>query len=163
MLRLLLAASRNLPRLTVTTLGAVSSNKPSAPRVTPKPLRPRPPKLAAWRGNRREFVRRFKDGSRLVRVPVRKKGRPREIVEWLELREIRVQLHRKGHRSTELRLWTTLLDPKLAPASELVELYAKRWEHELYFREVKHSLRRTDLLQSHTVTTAAQDDGGPHR
>ena len=104
-----------------------------------------------------EFVRRFKDGSRLVRVPVRKKGKPREIVEWLELREIRVQLHRKGHRSTELRLWTTLLDPKLAPASELVELYAKRWEHELFYRELKRQLRKSALLQSHTVTTAAQE------
>jgi hypothetical protein len=104
-----------------------------------------------------EVVRRFKDGSRLVRVPVRKKGKPREIVEWLELREIRVQLHRKGHRSTELRLWTTLLDPKLAPASELVELYAKRWEHELFYRELKRQLRKSALLQSHTVTTAAQE------
>ena len=104
-----------------------------------------------------EVVRRFKDGSRLVRVPVRKKGRPREIVEWLELRQIRVQLHRKGHRPVELRLWTTLLDPKLAPASELVELYAKRWEHELFYRELKCQLRKNALLQSHTVTTAAQE------
>ena len=104
-----------------------------------------------------EVVRRFKDGSRLVRVAVRKKGKPREIVEWLELREIRVQLHRKGHRSTELRLWTTLLDPKLAPASELVELYAKRWEHELFYRELKRQLRKSALLQSHTVSTAAQE------
>jgi hypothetical protein len=104
-----------------------------------------------------EVVRRFKDGSRLVRVPVRKKGKPREIVEWLELREIRVRLHRKGHRATELRLWTTLLDPKLAPASELVELYAKRWEHELFYRELKRQLRKSALLQSHTVVTAAQE------
>ena len=104
-----------------------------------------------------QVVRRFKDGSRLVRVPVRQKGKPRQIVEWLELREIRVQLHRKGHRSTELRLWTTLLDPKAAPASELVALYAKRWEHELFYRELKRQLRKSALLQSHTVTTAAQE------
>jgi len=78
-------------------------------------------------------------------------------LEWLELREIRVQLHRKGHRPTELRLWTTLLDPKLAPAAELVELYAKRWEHELFYRELKRQLRKSALLQSHTVTTAAQE------
>ena len=104
-----------------------------------------------------EVVRRFQDGSRLVRVPVRQKGKPREIVEWLELREIRVQLHRKGHRSTELRLWTTLLDPQLAPASELVELYAQRWEHEMFYRELKRQLRKSALLQSHTVVTAAQE------
>ncbi len=102
-------------------------------------------------------VKRFKDGSRLVRVPVRKKGQPRVIVEWLELREIRVQLHRKGYRATELRLWTTLLDPTTAPAQELVELYAQRWEHELFYRELKRQLRKNGLLQAHTVTTAAQE------
>jgi hypothetical protein len=104
-----------------------------------------------------QVVRRYQDGSRLVRVPVRKKGKPREIVEWLELREIRVQLHRQGYRSIELRLWTTLLDPLRAPASELVELYAQRWEHELFYRELKRQLRKSALLQSHTVTTAAQE------
>lgn len=104
-----------------------------------------------------QVVRRFKDGSRLVRVPVRKKGQPRVILEWLVLREIRVQLGRKGHRPTELRLWTTLLDPKTAPARELVELYARRWEHELFYREIKRQLRKSGLLQSHTVTTAAQE------
>jgi hypothetical protein len=104
-----------------------------------------------------QVVRRFKDGSQLVRVPVRKKGQPRVILEWLELQEIRVQLGRKGHRPTELRLWTTLLDPTMAPAGELVELYARRWEHELFYREIKRQLRKSGLLQSHTVTTAAQE------
>ena len=102
-------------------------------------------------------VRRFKDGSRLVRVPVRQKGRPREIVEWLELREIRVYLQRKGFRTIELRLWTTLLKPQAAPALELTALYAQRWEHELFYRELKRQLRKSALLQSHTLTTAAQE------
>ena len=39
----------------------------------------------------------------------------------------------------------------------MAELYARRWEHELYFRELKRQLRKTDLLQSHTVDTAAQE------
>lgn len=104
-----------------------------------------------------KIVRRFKDGSRLVRVPVRKKGQRHVILEWLELREIRVQLHRQGFRTTELRLWTSLLDPTSAPARELVELYAKRWEHELFYREIKRQLRNSGLLASHTVTTAAQE------
>jgi hypothetical protein len=93
----------------------------------------------------------------LARVPVRQKGRPRVIVERLELREIRAHLHRNGYRSTELSLWTTMLDPVTAPASESGELYAKRWEHELFYREIKHQLRKSGLLQSHTVTTAAQE------
>lgn len=104
-----------------------------------------------------QVVKRFRDGSRLVKVPVWVKGRPREISHYLELREIRVRVGRQGHRSQTLRLWTTLRDPKQAPAPELVRLYAQRWEHELYYRHLKHELRKTELLQSHTVHTAAQE------
>ena len=104
-----------------------------------------------------EVIRRLRDGSRLIRVPVREAGRPKHIVGWLEIREIRVRVGRPGHRATTLQLWTTLRDPRTAPALELAQLYARRWEHELYFREVKRQLRKTDLLQSHTVDTAAQE------
>ena len=104
-----------------------------------------------------QVIRRLKDGSRLVRVPVRKKGQPRLIMQWLQLREIRVQIGRKGFRIIPLRLWTTLLDPKRAPALELVKLYAKRWEHELFYRELKHQLCKSEVLQSHTMATAAQE------
>jgi hypothetical protein len=54
-------------------------------------------------------------------------------------------------------LWTSLLNPRTAPVLELAQLYATRWEHELYFREAKRVLRQTDVLQSHTVITAAQE------
>ena len=104
-----------------------------------------------------QTVRRFKDGSRIIRVPVRQKGKPRVILQWLELREINVRVGRRGFKSQELRLWTSLLDPKSAPAGELAELYAQRWEHELYYRELKHALRKGEVLQSHTVMTAAQE------
>jgi hypothetical protein len=101
---------------------------------------------------------RLLDGSRLIQVPVReKRRRGYRIVRWLDLREIRVQVGRSGHRPHELRLWTSLMDPETAPARELAELYARRWEQELYYRELKHHLRRTDLLLSHTVETGAQE------
>jgi len=100
---------------------------------------------------------RLKDGSRLVRVPVQQKGNQRVIVQWLELREIRVRVQRPGHRAHELRLWTSLLDPQAAPAGELAELYARRWEHELYYRELKCQLRQSEVLQSHTLETGAQE------
>lgn len=73
------------------------------------------------------------------------------------VREIWARVERKGWRSEPLRLWTSCLDPKAAPAAELVELYGRRWEQELYFRQLKLQLRRTALLQSHTVKTAAQE------
>lgn len=106
---------------------------------------------------RAQTVRRLKDGSRIVRVPLRQKGKPRLIVQWLELREIRVTVRRNGHRTTELRLWTDLLDPTAAPALELVKLYAQRWEHELFYRQLKRQLRKSEVLQSHTVETGAQE------
>jgi hypothetical protein len=110
------------------------------------------------RGNIKvQTLKRFKDGSRLIRVGVRQKGNPNRIVQWIELREIRARVGRKGYRCQELRLWTSLLDWRSAPALELAPLYARRWEHELYYRELKHQLRKSEVLQSHTVATAAQE------
>lgn len=102
-------------------------------------------------------IKKLPDGSRLVRLNLRDKRRCWRIVDHVEIREIRVQVGRKGFRPQALRLGTSLLDPRTAPAPELAQLYATRWEHELYFRETKRILRRTALLQSHTVETGAQE------
>jgi hypothetical protein len=102
-------------------------------------------------------VTRLADGSRRVRLQVREKGRPWRVAHHIEMREIRVQVGRKGFRRHELRLCTNLLDPRTAPALELAQLYATRWEQELYFRNAKRVLRQTDVLQSHTVETGAQE------
>jgi hypothetical protein len=104
-----------------------------------------------------QVLTRLPDGSRRIRVAVREKGRPSHILQWLELREIRVHVGRRGFRQQAVRLWTSLLNPRTAPALELAQLYAARWEHELYFREAKRVLRQTDVLQSHTIVTAAQE------
>ena len=104
-----------------------------------------------------QTIRRYKDGSRLIRVGWRPKGGPNRSVQWLEVREIQVRVQRKGFRPQVVRLWTSLLDWKTAPAQELAQLYTQRWEHELYYREIKRQLRRTDVLQSHTVETGAQE------
>lgn len=104
-----------------------------------------------------QVVKRLRDGSRQVRVPVRKKGQPRVILHWLTLRQIRFRVARPGFRGVELRLWTSLLDSRQAPAQELAALYAQRWEHELFYRDLKHQLRKSEGLQSHTMETAAQE------
>ena len=59
-----------------------------------------------------EGRRRLKDGSRLVRVPVRAKGARHLVASWLELREIRVRVQRPGHRAHELRLRPACSTPK---------------------------------------------------
>jgi hypothetical protein len=97
------------------------------------------------------------DGSHLLTVAVKPRHRPTPETRTLTVRELHVRVARVGHRGTTLRLWTSLTDPRTAPALELARLYGQRWEHELYFRELKRHLRRTDLLQSHTVDTAAQE------
>ena len=104
-----------------------------------------------------QTLTRLPDGSRRIRVAVREKGRPSHVQQWLELREIRVHVGRQGFRRQELRLWTSLLNHRTAPAMELAHLYAARWEHELYFRDAKRVLRHSDVLQSHTMVTAAQE------
>ena len=113
--------------------------------------------LRASRSVKPRLIKRLPDGSRLVGLPVRAPRNPSRIVAWLEVREIRVQVRRAGARAHELRLWTTLRDPRTAPALELAQVYASRWEHELYFREIKRQLRRSAVLQSHTVETGAQE------
>lgn len=113
--------------------------------------------LRARRGTKPRLVTRLSDGTRIVALAVRAPHTPTRILEWLEVREIRVQVGRRGHRTHEVRLWTSLLDPQTAPALELAQVYTQRWEHELYFREIKRQLRTTDVLQSHTVETGAQE------
>jgi hypothetical protein len=113
--------------------------------------------LRAGRATKPRVVRRLADGSRLIQIALRARQRPGQILKWLEVREIRVRVGRQGHRAHAVCLWTSLLDPRTAPALDLAQVYTQRWEHELYFREVKRQLRKTDLLQSHTVETTAQE------
>jgi hypothetical protein len=113
--------------------------------------------LRASRVTKPRVRKRLADGSRVIQIAYRARHRPSQILDWLEVREIRVRVGRPGHRTHELRLWTSLLDVRTAPALELAQLYAQRWEHELYFRELKRQVRKTDVLQSHTVETAAQE------
>src|SRR5262245_61542618 len=98
---------------------------------------------------------RWRDGTRIVAIAIRHNRHLSR--EWLEVREIRVRVGRAGHRTHDLRLWTSLRDVTNAPALELAQLYAQRWEHELYFRELKRVVRKTDVLHSHTVITGAQE------
>lgn len=89
---------------------------------------------------------------------MRQKGKPRVITQWLELREIRVRVQRAGHCPQELRLCTSLADPKRAPAQELIDLYARRWEHELYYRELKQQERSAP--EPHAGNGRAGNRGG---
>ena len=99
---------------------------------------------------------RLKDGSHLITVQVREEGSQRSV-RSLQLREIQARAQRPGFRAQQVRLWTSMLDWRQAPAMELVRLYAHLWEQELYFRQLKLELRRSDRLQSQTQETMAQE------
>lgn len=98
------------------------------------------------------------DGSWLVEVKVRD-PETRRVTGTLTLREIHATItYEGGAKPLAVRYWTTLLDADLHPAAELVELYAKRWEEELFFRELKSHLHgKSDLLDAQTPETAAQE------
>ena len=102
-------------------------------------------------------LKRLSDGSQLVEIKALNPKDHHEVVGTAVVREIRATLRRKGCRPLKVRFWTTLIDEKQYPAQELVRLYMSRWEHELYFRELKHELGTNDLLRSQTVETAAQE------
>ncbi len=56
------------------------------------------------------------------------------------VREIRVPIRVPGARTRSLVLVTTLLDPSLYPAEEIAALYARRWQIELCFDDLKTTL-----------------------
>lgn len=103
-------------------------------------------------------LKQLSDNSWLVRIKVIKPG-TRLQIGTLILREIHAEVQFGGGTKPQaMRLWTTLLDETEHPAATLVELYATRWEEELFFRELKSHLHgRNNLLDAQTPETAAQE------
>ena len=54
-------------------------------------------------------------------------------------------------------LRTSLLDWKKHPATELLALYARRREREIFCRELQVDMCSVKLVQSHTPATAVQE------
>ena len=90
------------------------------------------------------------DGSALVEIRAGQKTR--------RVREILARVQRgAGGPLTTVRLWTSLLDWQRYPAQELLALYGRRWEQEIFYKELKVDMRSTPCLQSHTPLTATQE------
>lgn len=58
----------------------------------------------------------------------------------ITVRILRFSAQVRGFRSRRLTLVTTLLDPKLYPAQEIIGLYARRWRLELCLRDLKSTM-----------------------
>jgi len=99
---------------------------------------------------KRRLLEVYPDGSALVEIAA---GKAKRLV-----REILGRVQRSGRGPiTTVRLWTSLLDWRQYPARELLALYGRRWEQELFYKELKVDMRSTPLLQSHTPLTAMQE------
>ena len=83
-----------------------------------------------------------------------KGGQPSEILsasEWallpaqITVRIIRFTATIRGFRSRHITVVTSLLDPKLYRAQDLIELYARRWRLELCLRDLKTTMGMEQL------------------
>lgn len=103
-------------------------------------------------------LRRLADGSWIVALKIQDPHSGRVVGSQL-VREIRAQLRVEGQGQVlELRLWTSLFDPVAHPALGLVQLYAQRWEQELFFRELKGNIHGAgQLLHAQSIDSAAHE------
>ncbi len=96
------------------------------------------------------------DGSAMVEVRLCDK-KWRKVLKTMLVREVRARVwSRMQEKWVEVRLWTSL-SMEQAGAQKLIELYARRWEQEVFYKELKLQVARNGLLQSHTPETAQQE------
>jgi len=62
------------------------------------------------------------------------------LPEKLLLRQVKVIVDQPGFRTKSYYIVTTLLDAKAYPAAELAEAYRRRWDVELFFRDIKTTM-----------------------
>ena len=105
--------------------------------------------------------RRLADGSVLAWVEPTRPGSakyPLRAGMWVRIISYRVTDERLGEKGKVYRLVTTLLNPHVAPALTLVNLYHERWEVELVIDEIKtHERAQRKVLRSKTPEGVRQE------
>lgn len=113
-----------------------------------------------WRTRRNarlDVDRRLADGSYLSRIYAATSDR-RKQRSGIAVRVIDYRLKDVPGAEQIYRLITTVLDPALAPATELAALYHERWEIETAFDELKTHLRGAQIvLRSKTPELVRQE------
>lgn len=112
-----------------------------------------PSDVALWRR------RNLPDGSYLALLrPHAGLKYPMKKALWLRVIEYHISDERLGEPGKVYRLGTTLLNPRRAPAKELIVLYHERWEIELVIDEIKtHQRAQLKVLRSHTPDGVRQE------
>jgi hypothetical protein len=106
---------------------------------------------------RSRYVRRLGHNDQLVEY-VKPPRKPKwmtddqyaTLPETLLVREVRYVTSQKGHRTKEITLVTTLLDPVVYTSKALAELYLSRWQVEVNFRHLKTTMGM-EVLHCKTV------------
>jgi hypothetical protein len=80
----------------------------------------------------------------------------RKLPGQITVRIIRFTATIRGFRSRRVTLVTTLLDPKIYPADQLIALYARRWRLELCLRDLKTAMGM-ELLRCKTPDMAEKE------
>lgn len=103
--------------------------------------------------------RRLADGSVLAWVPPTSRVQyPMRQGRWVRIISYRVTDERLGEKDKVYRLVTTLLNPRVAPALDLIALYHERWEIELVIDEIKtHERLQRKVLRSKTPAGIYQE------
>jgi hypothetical protein len=71
------------------------------------------------------------------------------LPEEMRVRELRYTIYTRGYRVAEVTLATTLSDAPEYPAEALADLYFRRWQVEVYLRDLKITLKM-DVLKCKT-------------
>ena len=104
-----------------------------------------------------KILHQLQDGSAMVEVELRDKAKPRKVLQTLRVREVRGRVWKRSEKKwVDVRLWTSL-SVEQATAKELIGLYVRSWEQELFYRELKLQVAGGDLLGSNTPETAQQE------
>ncbi|WP_421265144.1 IS4 family transposase [Aeromonas veronii] len=88
-------------------------------------------------------------------VLVRLKTSPQARKKWSQLPDtVEARLLTRHINGKERQVLTSMVDPMRFPGADIVELYSQRWEIELGYREMKHS------LQQHRLTLRSKKAAG---
>jgi hypothetical protein len=103
---------------------------------------------------------RCKNGRRLPVIHRHHDGSWLSVIGALPIRIIDAQISittTAGVRTGSYRLLTTLLDPGMHPAAELIRLYHQRWEIETAYLELKSSILAGRVLRARTPDGVDQE------
>lgn len=103
------------------------------------------------KGTQYEIIRKLGRQDVLVRLTTSPQARKK----WPQLPvQVEARLLTRQLNGKERQVLTSMTDPMRFPGAELVELYLHRWEIELGYREMKHS------LQQHRLTLRSKKPEG---